>query len=150
MSVDDRFLVMFMSRWKFLTAGCFTSQSHVTQNRKFFLPVTPWLCFYTGKSRKSFCIISYVWIICFCILNIFEISWNCLHCCAVGSFSDFLLSSFLICLYSRLSSLPETPAAIDWSYYRRAVANSGMVDDFEKKVRLFTQRISWRKGTLLS
>lgn len=55
----------------------------------------------------------------------------------VGSFSDFLLSSFLISLYSRLSSLPETPAAIDWSYYRSAVANAGMVDDFEKKVRLF-------------
>lgn len=50
----------------------------------------------------------------------------------------FLLSSFLISLYSRLSSLPEAPAAIDWSYYRSTVANSGMVDEFEKKVNLIT------------
>lgn len=41
--------------------------------------------------------------------------------------------------YSRLSSLPEAPAAIDWSYYRSTVANSGMVDEFEKKVNLITQ-----------
>lgn len=34
--VDNRFLVMFMSRWKFLTAGCFTSQSHVNTEQKFF------------------------------------------------------------------------------------------------------------------
>lgn len=37
----------------------------------------------------------------------------------------------------RLSSLPEAPAAIDWSYYRSAVAKAGMVDDFEKKVCIF-------------
>lgn len=51
----------------------------------------------------------------------------------------FLLSSSLISLYSRLSSLPEAPVAIDWSYYRSTVANSGMVDEFEKKVNLITQ-----------
>lgn len=37
-------------------------------------------------------------------------------------------------LYIRMSSLPEAPAAIDWSYYRSAVAKAGMVDEFEKKV----------------
>ncbi|XP_056879491.1 ATP synthase subunit d, mitochondrial [Takifugu flavidus] len=36
---------------------------------------------------------------------------------------------------AKLSSLPETPAAIDWSYYRSTVVNSGMVDDFEKKFK---------------
>ncbi|XP_074539474.1 ATP synthase peripheral stalk subunit d, mitochondrial [Halichoeres trimaculatus] len=36
---------------------------------------------------------------------------------------------------AKLSSLPETPAAIDWSYYRGAVAKAGMVDDFEKKFK---------------
>uniref|UniRef100_A0A3B4U7B9 ATP synthase peripheral stalk subunit d n=1 Tax=Seriola dumerili TaxID=41447 RepID=A0A3B4U7B9_SERDU len=34
---------------------------------------------------------------------------------------------------AKLTSLPETPAAIDWSYYRSAVAKAGMVDEFEKK-----------------
>uniref|UniRef100_H3C5B0 ATP synthase subunit d, mitochondrial n=1 Tax=Tetraodon nigroviridis TaxID=99883 RepID=H3C5B0_TETNG len=36
---------------------------------------------------------------------------------------------------AKLSSLPEAPAAIDWSYYRSTVANSGMVDEFEKKFK---------------
>ncbi|XP_036928551.1 ATP synthase subunit d, mitochondrial-like [Acanthopagrus latus] len=36
---------------------------------------------------------------------------------------------------AKLTSLPETPAAIDWSYYRGAVAKAGMVDDFEKKFK---------------
>merc|ERR1712098_124736 len=36
---------------------------------------------------------------------------------------------------AKLASLPETPAAIDWSYYRSAVAKAGMVDDFEKKFK---------------
>ncbi|KAF7223794.1 ATP synthase subunit d, mitochondrial [Nothobranchius furzeri] len=34
---------------------------------------------------------------------------------------------------AKLASLPESPAAIDWSYYRSAVAKPGMVDEFEKK-----------------
>lgn len=58
----------------------------------------------------------------------------------LNEFVLFSLSSFLISLYSRLSSLPEAPAAIDWSYYRSNVANSGMVDEFEKKVSLITQK----------
>ncbi|TKS68961.1 ATP synthase subunit d, mitochondrial [Collichthys lucidus] len=37
--------------------------------------------------------------------------------------------------YRKLSSLPETAAAIDWSYYRTAVAKAGMVDEFEKKFK---------------
>uniref|UniRef100_A0A1A8GUY5 ATP synthase subunit d, mitochondrial n=1 Tax=Nothobranchius korthausae TaxID=1143690 RepID=A0A1A8GUY5_9TELE len=34
---------------------------------------------------------------------------------------------------AKLASLPESPTAIDWSYYRNAVAKPGMVDEFEKK-----------------
>ncbi|XP_030591625.1 ATP synthase peripheral stalk subunit d, mitochondrial [Archocentrus centrarchus] len=34
---------------------------------------------------------------------------------------------------AKLTSLPDKPAAIDWSYYRSAVAKAGMVDEFEKK-----------------
>lgn len=33
-----------------------------------------------------------------------------------------------------MTTLPESPAVIDWSYYKSAVAKAGMVDDFEKKV----------------
>ncbi|TMS22844.1 ATP synthase subunit d, mitochondrial, partial [Larimichthys crocea] len=36
---------------------------------------------------------------------------------------------------AKLTSLPETAAAIDWSYYRTAVAKAGMVDEFEKKFK---------------
>ncbi|KAM4611761.1 ATP synthase subunit d, mitochondrial-like [Polymixia lowei] len=36
---------------------------------------------------------------------------------------------------AKLASLPETPAAIDWSHYKTAVAKAGMVDDFEKKFK---------------
>ncbi|XP_004559554.1 ATP synthase peripheral stalk subunit d, mitochondrial [Maylandia zebra] len=34
---------------------------------------------------------------------------------------------------AKLTSLPEKPPAIDWSYYRSVVAKAGMVDEFEKK-----------------
>ncbi|XP_078426958.1 ATP synthase peripheral stalk subunit d, mitochondrial [Cetorhinus maximus] len=36
-------------------------------------------------------------------------------------------------LSSRLTSLPEKPPAIDWSYYRKVIVKAGMVDEFEKK-----------------
>ncbi|XP_053713001.1 ATP synthase subunit d, mitochondrial-like [Synchiropus splendidus] len=36
---------------------------------------------------------------------------------------------------AKLASLPETPAALDWNYYRSAVAKAGMVDEFEKKFK---------------
>lgn len=39
-----------------------------------------------------------------------------------------------VCLSVRMATLPESPATIDWSYYKSAVAKAGMVDDFEKKV----------------
>ncbi|KAG9334131.1 hypothetical protein JZ751_009101 [Albula glossodonta] len=34
---------------------------------------------------------------------------------------------------AKLSSLPEKPAPIDWSFYKSAVANSALVEEFEKK-----------------
>ncbi|KAM6905623.1 ATP synthase peripheral stalk subunit d, mitochondrial [Xenentodon cancila] len=34
---------------------------------------------------------------------------------------------------AKLASLPEKPAAIDWSHYRSAVAEAGMVEEFETK-----------------
>lgn len=43
------------------------------------------------------------------------------------------VSNQVICVH-RLRSLPEKPAAIDWSYYKSAVANTAMVDQFEKQV----------------
>ncbi|XP_062976331.1 ATP synthase subunit d, mitochondrial [Elgaria multicarinata webbii] len=38
-------------------------------------------------------------------------------------------------LSSKLASLPETPPAIDWAFYKTAVAKVGMVDEFEKKFK---------------
>ncbi|CAN9510108.1 unnamed protein product [Ophioblennius macclurei] len=36
---------------------------------------------------------------------------------------------------AKLASLPEAPAAIDWSMYKAKVAKAGMVDDFETKFK---------------
>ncbi|KAM7418977.1 hypothetical protein PAMA_016204 [Pampus argenteus] len=36
---------------------------------------------------------------------------------------------------AKLNSLPESPVAIDWSYYKSTVANAAMVTDFEKKFK---------------
>ncbi|XP_028304992.1 ATP synthase peripheral stalk subunit d, mitochondrial [Gouania willdenowi] len=36
---------------------------------------------------------------------------------------------------AKLNSLPQTPAAIDWSFYRSAVAKAGMVEEFENKFK---------------
>ena len=47
--------------------------------------------------------------------------------------ADFTLL-YMCLLLTRLNSLPPTPAVIDWSYYKTAVAKAGMVDEFEKKV----------------
>lgn len=45
-----------------------------------------------------------------------------------------ITKSYLSFPFTRLSSLPEAPAAIDWNFYKTTVANRAMVDDFEKKV----------------
>ncbi|XP_053152622.1 ATP synthase subunit d, mitochondrial [Hemicordylus capensis] len=38
-------------------------------------------------------------------------------------------------LSAKLSSLPETPPAIDWAYYKTAIAKAGLVDEFEQKFK---------------
>ncbi|XP_061472106.1 ATP synthase subunit d, mitochondrial [Rhineura floridana] len=38
-------------------------------------------------------------------------------------------------LSAKLTSLPETPSAIDWAFYKASVAKAGMVDEFEKKFK---------------
>ena len=68
--------------------------------------------------------------------NIYFFLLTFLHWCdtllAVPLLSSVKLN--LLSLYTRLASLPEAPAAIDWNYYKSAVAKAGMVDEFEKKV----------------
>lgn len=54
----------------------------------------------------------------------------------------YLVFSFAFLLPTRLASLPEKPVAIDWNFYRSAVAKAGMVDEFEKKVSFSQQVIS--------
>uniref|UniRef100_A0A098M1M3 ATP synthase subunit d, mitochondrial n=1 Tax=Hypsiglena sp. JMG-2014 TaxID=1550645 RepID=A0A098M1M3_9SAUR len=36
---------------------------------------------------------------------------------------------------AKLAFLPETPPAIDWTFYKTAVANPTLVDEFEKKFK---------------
>uniref|UniRef100_U3FC84 ATP synthase subunit d, mitochondrial n=1 Tax=Micrurus fulvius TaxID=8637 RepID=U3FC84_MICFL len=36
---------------------------------------------------------------------------------------------------AKLASLPETPPAIDWAFYRTTVTNLTLVDEFEKKFK---------------
>lgn len=115
--------------------GHFTNQLHVNTEQNPWISLStyasPGLHCFSGKCWKSFYFISYVSIIYPQILHTLKYA----RC---HEFVLFLLLSFLT-LYSRLSSLPEAPAAIDWSYYRSTVANAGMVDEFEKKVNLITQ-----------
>ncbi|XP_077183983.1 ATP synthase peripheral stalk subunit d, mitochondrial [Paroedura picta] len=40
-------------------------------------------------------------------------------------------------LAAKLTSLPESPPAIDWAFYKTTVAKPGMVDEFEKKYKAF-------------
>ncbi|XP_068178061.1 ATP synthase subunit d, mitochondrial [Antennarius striatus] len=36
---------------------------------------------------------------------------------------------------AKLASLPETPAPIDWAFYKSAVTKPGIVEEFEKKFK---------------
>nr|XP_060620696.1 ATP synthase subunit d, mitochondrial [Anolis sagrei ordinatus] len=38
-------------------------------------------------------------------------------------------------LSAKLTSLPEAPPAIDWAFYKAAIAKVGMVDEFENKFK---------------
>ncbi|XP_015266262.1 PREDICTED: ATP synthase subunit d, mitochondrial [Gekko japonicus] len=40
-------------------------------------------------------------------------------------------------LSAKLASLPESPPAIDWAFYKTTIARPGMVDEFEKKYKAF-------------
>ncbi|XP_068120387.1 ATP synthase subunit d, mitochondrial [Hyperolius riggenbachi] len=39
---------------------------------------------------------------------------------------------------AKLTSLPDQPPAIDWAYYRSAVTNTALVEEFEKKFSTLT------------
>ncbi|XP_048344120.1 ATP synthase subunit d, mitochondrial isoform X2 [Sphaerodactylus townsendi] len=38
-------------------------------------------------------------------------------------------------LSAKLTTLPESPPAIDWAFYKTAIARPGMVDEFEQKYK---------------
>ncbi|XP_054831142.1 ATP synthase subunit d, mitochondrial [Eublepharis macularius] len=38
---------------------------------------------------------------------------------------------------AKFASLPESPPAIDWAFYRTAIANTAIVDELEKKYKVF-------------
>ncbi|XP_044838684.1 ATP synthase subunit d, mitochondrial-like [Mauremys mutica] len=48
-----------------------------------------------------------------------------------------------------LTSLPGKPLAIDWVYYKTAVAKAGMVDEFEKKAKSAAEYVQASKSHIV-